>query len=93
MNVEGQKCPKCGYKIGTPLDKTGQSFELQKTAALCFCVRCLAVVWLSADQPPAICDNRDFFSICLLRPNEMLRMMEVTLLLNKQLPLIDAEKN
>jgi hypothetical protein len=92
MKIEDQQCPKCQHRIGMPLDKQGYPTAL-KGQTLCFCVRCLAVIWLKPKQPPELAENRDLFGIILCRPQEMLRMIEATLILNKNLAAIDAENN
>ncbi len=93
MKIEDQKCPKCGHPVGRPVDGQGHSFQASEKPAFCFCVRCLSAIWLSSDKPPTEVSNKELFSIILLRPAEMMRFMEMTLLLNKNLPGIDAEKN
>lgn len=89
---EDTKCPHCGYRIGKPIDKTGGVFVPEDKPSFCFCVRCLGVCFVSTKEVKKA-TNKELFQITLLRPQEVLRMMDATLRLNANLPLIDAEKN
>jgi hypothetical protein len=88
-----QKCPKCGYKIGVPLDAGGTDFKLTDAPCMCFCIRCLGVVWLSKGKPPREATNRELFILCTHRPGDILPMMVLALRCNSNLPLIDSASN
>jgi hypothetical protein len=53
MDLEELKCPKCGYKVGTPLGKGGETFEITEKRNCCFCIRCLAVLWVDGETSSA----------------------------------------
>lgn len=91
--IKALKCPSCQYPIGDPLDKKAEGIKVTKEPAMCFCVRCLAVCYVSTEEPPKLVPNKDLFGIILLRPKEMLRTLEFLLVMHKNLPRIDAEKN
>ena len=95
MNPEltQQKCPKCGYKIGVPLDAGGTDFKLTDAPCMCFCIRCLGVVWLSQGKPPREATNRELFIVCTHRPGDILPMMALALPCNANLPLIYSAAN
>ena len=91
--ISEQKCPKCGYKIGVPLDGSGTDFKMTDAPALCFCIRCLGVVWLNAGKPPREATNRELFVLCTHRSDAILPMMALALRCNANLPLIDSAAN
>ena len=88
-----QKCPKCGYKIGVPLGGDGTDFKLTDAPCMCFCIRCLGMVWLRKGKQPREVTNRELFILCTHRPGDILPMMAMVLKCNANLPLIDSASN
>jgi hypothetical protein len=88
-----QKCPHCGFKIGAPMGSDGKDFKLTAAPTMCFCIRCLGVVWLSEGKEPRAVTNRELFLLCTHRPHDLLPMMAVALKCNANLPLIDSSLN
>jgi len=91
--ISDQRCPKCGYKIGVPLDSKGVDFKPTDAPTLCFCIRCLGVIWVSAGTPPKEATNRELFFLCTRRTHDILPMMAMALHCNANLPLIDSASN
>ena len=96
MNPEELKCPKCAYPVGKPIaaSKLGAvQFEVKEKPVMCICIRCLTFVWLHPDKEPSVVSNKEVFTICTMRPQEMVSNMAFALRFHANLPLIDAEKN
>ena len=95
VNLEEQKCPSCGYRLGKPIDGKAKRIEINKPSdpVFAFCVRCLAPLMVDPGISARLATYKELYSITLIKPQEVLRMMDISLHLNANLPRIDAEKN
>jgi hypothetical protein len=88
-----QQCPKCGHKVGAPLDINGKECKPTEAPALCFCIRCLAVIWVRKGVPAKEATNRELFFLCTRRPQDILPAMAMALHCHDNQPLIDSANN